>query len=239
MPTTRSGANGSQSSMKLATRAARKRAGIAKPTPAARRRKVEKLTKSEKTLKGHKAVQGKTGQPVQRNGKSKGPQKRTEELKKTAGNGDSKESEKNEFEMAKADTDDVMDATEGAPKNEQATTSQSVIEGKNHEAAMPSSILEKGVIYFFRSRVNVEEPHGIEDVARGYIILRPLSLEAKLSEGLLGDTDNTRLLVLPKKALPKGHSDRFPAFVEKARISVKELKEKFVSGNDYVTKTAG
>ncbi len=75
---------------------------------------------------------------------------------------------------------------------------------------MPSTILEKGIIYFFfRGRVGIEEPQGVQDVARSYIVLRPLPLGAKLGEGPLEDLGNNRLLALPKKVLPVSHRDRF------------------------------
>lgn len=105
---------------------------------------------------------------------------------------------------------------------------------------MPSSILEKGVIYFFfRSRVNVENPQGVEDVARSYIVLRPLPIGSKLGEGPLQDDGNARLLALPKKILPVTHKDRFLVFVENGKASIKELKDIFISASDYATKTAG
>lgn len=128
-----------------------------------------------------------------------------------------------------------------AQKTEQGiTNSDSVVEDPKREAAMPSSILEKGIIYFFfRGRVNVEEPESVDDVARSYVVLRPLPIGAKLGEGPLEDMGNARLLALPKKFLPKSHRDRFLAFVEKPKTSVKELKEKFIAGSDYETKTAG
>lgn len=105
---------------------------------------------------------------------------------------------------------------------------------------MPSSILEKGVIYFFfRSRVNVETPQGVEDVARSYIVLRPLPIGARLDKGPLQDDGNARLLVLPKKVLPTSSKDRFLVFVEKGKATIKDLKNAFLSSSDYATMTAG
>jgi hypothetical protein len=105
-------------------------------------------------------------------------------------------------------------------------------------SAIPSSILEKGIIYFFfRPRVNITDPQGIEDVAHSYIVLRPLPLGAKLGEGPLEDAGNAHLLALPKKMLPKSGRDRFLVFVEKGEASIKELREGF-AGNEYATKTS-
>lgn len=55
----------------------------------------------------------------------------------------------------------------------------------------------------------------------------------------MSDGGNNRLLALPKKVLPSSGRDKFMVFVEKAGISFKELKDDFLSANDYETKTAG
>ncbi|CAG8950895.1 hypothetical protein HYFRA_00003112 [Hymenoscyphus fraxineus] len=134
-------------------------------------------------------------------------------------------------------------ATEGEkntePKEETNPQSDTAVKDFARQDEIPSSILEKGIIYFFfRSRVNVDEPQGIEDVARSYIVLRPLPLGAKISEGTLADDGNARLLALPKKKLPEGGKDRFLVFVEKKGVTVKELREQ-LSGDEYATKTQG
>lgn len=79
---------------------------------------------------------------------------------------------------------------------------------------------------------------GVEDIARSYIVLRPLPLGAAIGSGPLEDTGNARLLALPKKVLPKSGRDKFLVFVEKASSSVKDLREQF-SGNEYATQTVG
>jgi hypothetical protein len=240
MPTTRSGANGSQATLKPTTR---KRAGSAKPAPAAKRGKTENSKKAQKavegSVKGSEIIRDVKAQDAEENGSPKGLQKGAKGPKKVAKTGNDKKGEKSAPDEVMTDVKDEA-REEEAHETEQTITNKSVIEDKNRQAAMPSSILEKGIIYFFfRSRVNVEEPHGVEDVARSYIILRPLPIGAKLGEGPLEDVGNARLLILPKKTLPKSHKDRFLALVEKAKVTVQELKEKFISGNDYVTKTAG
>jgi hypothetical protein len=161
-----------------------------------------------------------------------------------------KDGDKNAFdeiEAAAGDAGDPKEAREAVQKDdaqekkdeEITTNNNSIIEDKEREAEMPSSILEKGVIYFFfRPRVNVEDPQGIEDVARSYIVLRPLPKDAKLGEGPLEDLGNNRLLVLPKKTLPKSRQDRFLVFVEKAKAKIQDLREQF-AGNEYATKTSG
>ncbi|KAL7938590.1 hypothetical protein V8C35DRAFT_288557 [Trichoderma chlorosporum] len=105
---------------------------------------------------------------------------------------------------------------------------------------VPSSILEKGIIYFFmRGRVDVDKPEEVGDIARTFIILRPISHDAKLSEGALSDAGNSRILVLPKKVLPASGRDRFMVFVEKSGASYDEIKGQFLAGEDYETKTKG
>jgi hypothetical protein len=111
---------------------------------------------------------------------------------------------------------------------------------EKEDADVPSSILEKGVIYFFiRGRVDVEKPEKVDDIARSFIILRPIAHDAKLSEGPLRDAGNTRVLVLPKKVLPSSGRDRFLSFVEKSGASYDEIKGQFLAGEEYKTKTKG
>jgi hypothetical protein len=137
--------------------------------------------------------------------------------------------------MADAPQDDSKKPDAPALKHD-----ESAIEAGAREKETPSSILEKGIIYFFfRARVNIEDPKDINDVARSYIVLRPIPHGAKLGEGPIGDAGNCRLLDLPKKVLPASGKDRFMVFVEKAKTSFKELKDHFMSASDYATKTAG
>jgi len=112
-----------------------------------------------------------------------------------------------------------------------------------HEApeSIPTSIVEKGIIYFFfRGRVGIDEPSEVSEVARSYIILRPIANDAKLvSGGTIGDAGNSRLCAIPKKVLPQSGKDRWISFVEKTGASFQQLKDEFLTSNDYVTKTAG
>ncbi|KAF8866363.1 hypothetical protein BDZ45DRAFT_579157 [Acephala macrosclerotiorum] len=153
-----------------------------------------------------------------------------------------KDGEKNAFDEIKADSNEVKEAAKEEQDKKTENIGQhneSVIEDEKREAAIPSSILEKGIIYFFfRGRVGVEDPQGIEDVARSYIVLRPLPLGAKIGEGPLEDSGTARLLALPKKMLPKSKQDRFLMFVEKPNQFIKDLRDQF-SSNEYATKTSG
>lgn len=149
---------------------------------------------------------------------------------------------KNAFEEVKADVDDVKKAAQQEQTTKTAvigTNNESIILDSERESTIPSSIMEKGIIYFFfRARVNITEPQGIEDIARSYIVLRPLPLGAKLGDGPLEDSGNARLIALPKKMLPKSGRDRFLTFVDAANSSIKDLRDQF-AGNEYATKTQG
>ena len=141
-----------------------------------------------------------------------------------------KEETINSQETAKA-----FDANDIKPTQDTAVNQSS-----EREMSTPSSILEKGIIYFFfRGRVGIDEPSEVDDLARSYIVLHPLPRGAKLSDGPLGDAKNLRVLALPKKVLPKGPNDRFMVFVEKSKANLEDLKKEFLSASDYDTKTAG
>lgn len=150
--------------------------------------------------------------------------------------------QKNAFDKVKADAGEVKKAAEQEQEEKReniAKNNESVIEDEERAAAIPSSILEKGIIYFiFRPRVNVESPQGVEDIARTYIYLRPLPLGAKIGEGPLEDAGNTRILALPKKVLPESGKDRFLVFVDNPKAAVPEMKQQ-MEGNEYPTKTSG
>ncbi len=102
------------------------------------------------------------------------------------------------------------------------------------------NILEKGVIYFFiRGRVNMNWPHGIDDIANTYIILRPIPENVKLGDELADDEGNCRLCLLPKKTLPQTARDRWIVLVEKSQITFGEVKKRFLRSADYETQTLG
>lgn len=114
-----------------------------------------------------------------------------------------------------------------------------VEESSKREESTPSSILEKGIIYFFfRGRVGINEPSDVNEIARSYIVLRPLPHGAKLGDGPIGDEGHNRMLALPKKVLPVSPKDRFMVFVEKANATMEDIKNS-LSSSDYMTKTAG
>lgn len=117
-----------------------------------------------------------------------------------------------------------------------------VRESQEREDIAPSSILEKGIVYFFyRPRVNVEEAHGMKEVARSFIVLRPTPKGAIVDQqqGSLEPGARCRLMVLPKKKFPTSAKEKDLAFVEKAGQSMKALRESFISEGKYETSTRG
>ena len=166
----------------------------------------------------------------------------------TITNGESKDEEpkKNGFDTlmsasansGKADTNEKTATPEGTGSTV-PPSANAVEECSERADSTPSSILEKGLIYFFfRGRVGIDEPSSPTEIARSYIILRPIPHSSKITDGPIGDTKNSRLLALPKKVLPLSPKDRFMVFVEKSSASMDEIKTQ-LSSSDYTTKTAG
>lgn len=118
-------------------------------------------------------------------------------------------------------------------------TAGAVLTSAKREETTPSSILEKGLIYFFfRGRVGIDEPSDVGELARSYIVLRPIPHGAKLGQGPLNDEGNNRLLTLPKKVLPASEKDKFMVFVEKANVTTEEIKST-LKASEYSTQTVG
>ena len=161
-------------------------------------------------------------------------------------NGDAKENggeepKRNGFDalMDQSGNDENKNVTEEGTGSKVSEAENAVEDSSKREEATPSNILEKGLIYFFfRGRVGINEPSDVNDVARSYIVLRPIPQGAKLGDGPIGDAGNNRILALPKKVLPVSPKDRFLTFVEKANISMDDIKSQ-LSSSDYATKTAG
>ena len=140
---------------------------------------------------------------------------------------------------ATSKTGEANNATADAEGKTAGTNGGAVEESSQREESTPSSILEKGIIYFFfRGRVNIDEPSEVNEIARSYMVLRPLPHGGKLGDGAIGDDGNNRLLALPKKVLPTSHRDRFMVFVEKCKASMEDIKNTLQS-SEYATKTAG
>ncbi|KAM0326757.1 hypothetical protein ACHAQA_006630 [Verticillium albo-atrum] len=159
------------------------------------------------------------------------------ETKDDAKKGDAEGDDDTEMEDSK-DQDDKE--AQGKDIDSKSANPDSTAEKPHEDPDVPSSILEKGLIYFFiRARVNIDEPEQVNDIARSYLILRPLAKDARLGDGPIGDAGNSRLLALPKKVLPESGRDKFMVFVEKSGASFADLKEGFLQGAETMTKTQG
>lgn len=164
------------------------------------------------------------------------PAEESKQESSEAANGATSEQQKQDTASGEADQ-----KAEGDTEQNEAKTKEggAVKESSKRQESTPSSILEKGIIYFFfRGRVGIDEPSDVNDIARSYIILRPLPHGAKLGDGPIGDAGNNRMLALPKKVLPVSPKDRFMVFVEKANATIEDIKNS-LSASDYMTKTAG
>lgn len=168
-------------------------------------------------------------------------EKKEPETKGEAKENGEEEPKKNGFDalMDHNGKDEDKNVTEDGTGSKVSKNENAVEDSSKREEATPSSILEKGIIYFFfRGRVGVNEPSDVSDIARSYIVLRPLPHGAKIGDGPIGDAGNNRMLALPKKVLPISPKDRFMTFVEKANVSMDDIKSQ-LSSSDYTTKTAG
>ncbi|KAL8918469.1 MAG: hypothetical protein Q9172_005410 [Xanthocarpia lactea] len=166
------------------------------------------------------------------------------EEESAATHGEANKEQKQEFTNGDAEQKpDVQAEEKGSGVKEDDQAEQNASEAKEgdavEESAKREDILEKGIIHiFFRGRVSIDEPSDVNDIARSYIILRPLPHGAKLSDESIGDAGNNRLLALPKKVLPISPKDRFIVFIEKANATINDIKNS-LSASDYMTKTAG
>lgn len=229
---------------------------------------TEKAPESKKGKKGDKEPKkgpGENKEEVDQKAKEEEPPKpshneeRVKEEEKEAKE-EAKEEKKDEGEPSKAGAGKAHIIQDSA-HNAEANLSHLEAEGKSaedekpsdrieagvrksqeREEIVPSNILEKGIIYFFyRPRVNVEEPHSMKEVARSFVVLRPTPIGATIDgkQGSLEPGASCRLIVLPKKKFPTSARERDMAFVEKGGQSMRELKESFISGGKYETSTRG
>jgi uroporphyrinogen-III synthase len=141
---------------------------------------------------------------------------------------DEKEASDNPVEVETTNDDLKGEANDDTAKPDAANGEGAIETSSQREKEVPSNILEKGLIYFFtRNRVGIDDAESVGDLQRTFFVLRPLPTGAKLGEGAIPDLENNRLFALPKKTLPKSHTDRFMAFVEKANTTIQDLKDNF------------
>jgi hypothetical protein len=113
-------------------------------------------------------------------------------------------------------------------------------EDSREKSVMDTPIYEKGLVYFFfRGKVNVEHPESMDEIKRLCMVLRPLPIGTKLVDGKVNDGGKYRLIAIPKKGLPVMGYQRFLTFVEEPSASLEALREKYLEGKTYQTKTVG
>ncbi|KAG9234219.1 hypothetical protein BJ875DRAFT_510086 [Amylocarpus encephaloides] len=150
--------------------------------------------------------------------------------------GDAKGEQKDAFDEVKVDQNDAhksVDKNKEAKTEEIKTNDKSVVQDDARGTAVPSTILEKGVIYFFFFRGRA----GLEDLARSFMVLCPIPLGAKPSDRPLQNDRSARLIALPRKMLPKSQQDRFVATVEKNGQTIEQLRE-FLSSEETSNSSA-
>jgi hypothetical protein len=79
----------------------------------------------------------------------------------------------------------------------------------------------------------------VSDLQRSFMVLRPLPSGGKITNGVVQDVGNNRVIAVPKKVWPKSGQDKFMSFVEKAGATMDQLKDEFFQGSTYSTKTTG
>lgn len=186
----------------------------------------EERVQFEKAMEQDGKHEQKTDQAVE--------EKEAETPRKTAVAGNGKEAKPDE---AEAEPDKEAKPETGTKREETGT---GAIKESERGEEMPPGLLEKGIIYFFfRPRVNVEDPQSMNDVSRSFIVMRPTPRGAKIEKGVIGDAENCRLLMVPRKKFPTSGREREMGFVEKAKVSMTTLRETFVAGEKHETKTRG
>jgi hypothetical protein len=201
--------------------------------------KAAKQTTIEETLGGDEikdASKTKDASEVKNESEAK-----ADESNDVSTNTEVKSAEPEDIEMPDQTGEEQSKASDQPEDNPaEADTENTIQESSQREKNCPSSILEKGIIYFFtRNRVGIDEAESVGDLQRTFFVLRPLPANAKIGDGALPDSKNNRLFALPKKVFPKSHNDRFMTFVQKEPSTVEELKNDFMKGSSYETKTAG
>jgi hypothetical protein len=157
---------------------------------------------------------------------------------------DSVKDDPEESQLGKSDNVDISGDTNNELKQKPSAKDGEVheaVDATAREQTTPDSILEKGLIYFFfRGRVGIEDPSNTNEIARSYIVIRPIPHGASLKQASV-DTNvpSYRVLALPKKVLPTTPRDRFMVFVDYAKITADEIKDNVLKSSDYATQTAG
>ncbi|KAE8158025.1 hypothetical protein BDV40DRAFT_292151 [Aspergillus tamarii] len=197
---------------------------------------IEEQTEGEKGQQDEESAERKKEEPEEEQTEGAKEEQKEEQVE------ESKEEQQNDKDESREPKTEQEKPADEQEKPVAGGVESGVQKSQEREEAVPSNILEKGVIYFFyRPRVNVSEPNSVNDVARSFIVLRPTPLGASLdqTQGSLEAGAKCRLMLLPKKKFPTSARERDMGFVEKAGQTMKDLQENFIAGEKYETSTRG
>lgn len=215
------------------------------PEPPKKEKKEEEPQKPKEVIEEEKPEKEKQAEKPQEPEEKKEEEKPPQEPKKETG------AEKEVEDVPEKDLEEEEEKTappaSPAPTPQPSTKAEPSVESgvrksEEREDKVSSNVLEKGIIYFFfRPRVNIDDPQGVEDVSRSFFVLRPTPLGAQLDsrQGPVDKDARCRLMILPKKKFPESGRERDMGFVEKVNQSIKDLQEKFIAGSTYQTSTRG
>ena len=176
------------------------------------------------------------------------PEDASEEAPKVEAKEDPKEAPKEEPDESAANgttpDEPANGNANGDAKDEPASSAPGITHDASRAAAIPSTVIERGLFYFFaRPRVNVTDPSSVADLARSYLVLRPLAADAAPDAAggaaTQASQERFRVLAVPKKVLPANPSDRFMLFVDAARLSAEDVKRQVLKGSTYDTQSSG
>ncbi|PKS11021.1 hypothetical protein jhhlp_002780 [Lomentospora prolificans] len=149
-----------------------------------------------------------------------------------------KDGKKTRHTIKKEETETV----EPAQKSPKEDSGQEADKGAGNGAEdaskhkVPPNCLELGMIYFYaRPRVEQDDPQGVEDMARSFILLRPI----ENFDEPLSDNGKTRLCIVPKKTFPTTGRERWISFVSKGNEPWSKVTKDELSAREYETKTKG
>jgi hypothetical protein len=140
----------------------------------------------------------------------------------------------------------TAERTNASARTDRPTQAEAV-EERTTKPVVDSEIIEKGLIYFFyRPKVDHENPQSLDDVKRMYILMWPAAPSIKEDErkmknyeGGLGEGEPERLLIIAKKRLPDVNKhERFYGFVDRVSHRIEDIEVNLQPAT-YTTKTRG
>ncbi|KAI9641284.1 hypothetical protein NHQ30_010085 [Ciborinia camelliae] len=118
-------------------------------------------------------------------------------------------------------TDNMIDVPNDTKSN------KTIVADSQGKELMPSSILERGIIYwFYDPRLGKDgEPEGIEGAGPIYFVLRSLLHGGRIAQLPILHIGTARLLTIPKQTWPEIKQDKLLCIVNKARKWMKDVSD--------------